>query len=141
VNSVFMAKGDSITSAPESHGGRSCRKDAGSGEQQRQGAEAAGDGGKYAGDKRESTELQRQHERQRPSKGQHPDVPMERQEIEGSNQRSSAQPCARLQQERRVFREMETHHCLCIHLQADQKPSVTPNTNNAALQKMPVCSA
>ena len=66
---------------------------------------------------------------------------MERQEIEASDQRASAQPSGRLQREQCVFGEMGTGHCLCIHRQADQKPSVTPNTNNAALQKMPVRSA
>ena len=82
--------------------------------------------------------LKRHREQRRPAKGKHPDVPSQRQEMKRPDQRATAQPCTDSESEQRVFGKIETRHCLCIHLQADQNPTVTPNTNNAALQKIPV---
>jgi len=92
----------------------------------------------HTGEKRGSSELEREYEQARSSENEHPDVQSQQREMQRSDQRPRGEPSPRSQGQQSRLSEIEARHCLCIHVQADQKPTTTPSTSNAALQKMRV---
>ena len=96
------------------------------------------DHGEHAGEQRGSSEPKRECEQACSSEYEHPDARSQEREVQRSDERPRGKPSSRSQGQQTGLNEIEARHCLCIHVQADQKPAATPSASNAALQKMRV---